>query len=43
MSRNEGLSQTAGDYVIFLDDDIIPTKHLLEAYAGKKGHTYKQP
>lgn len=33
-ARNIGLRQSAGDYVLFLDDDVMPQPHLLEAYAG---------
>ena len=34
-ARNTGLRQSAGDYLVFLDDDTDPDQSLLQAYAGK--------
>ncbi len=31
-SRNVGLSESAADWVVFLDDDVIPNSDLLDAY-----------
>ena len=35
-ARNTGLCQSAGDYLVFLDDDTEPDPDLLQAYAGKQ-------
>jgi glycosyltransferase involved in cell wall biosynthesis len=33
MSRNVGLGETSADWVLLLDDDVIPHDNILEAYA----------
>eukprot|EP00554_Chaetoceros_debilis_P016839 CAMPEP_0194127360 /NCGR_PEP_ID=MMETSP0150-20130528/60480_1 /TAXON_ID=122233 /ORGANISM="Chaetoceros debilis, Strain MM31A-1" /LENGTH=954 /DNA_ID=CAMNT_0038821281 /DNA_START=524 /DNA_END=3385 /DNA_ORIENTATION=+ len=33
-ARNTGYNYSTADWVIFLDDDIVPEPHLLEAYIG---------
>lgn len=33
-SRNVGLSQAFSDQVILLDDDVVPERHILDAYLG---------
>ena len=33
-SRNAGLAESAADWVLFLDDDVVPDAHILEAYAA---------
>jgi glycosyltransferase involved in cell wall biosynthesis len=34
-SRNRGLEESSADWVLFLDDDVIPEKDLLTAYCNK--------
>jgi len=31
-SRNRGIEESTGDYILFLDDDVIPSKDLLHSY-----------
>lgn len=33
-ARNVGFNASTADWVLFLDDDIIPDEHILDAYAG---------
>ena len=33
-ARNVGLNYSTADWVLFLDDDVLPEPHLLDAYAG---------
>lgn len=33
-SRNIGLSQAFSDQVVLLDDDVVPERHILDAYLG---------
>lgn len=33
-SRNIGLSQAFSDQVVLLDDDVVPERHMLDAYLG---------
>jgi glycosyltransferase involved in cell wall biosynthesis len=33
-ARNTGFNYTTADWVLFLDDDVIPDEHILDAYAG---------
>jgi glycosyltransferase involved in cell wall biosynthesis len=33
-SRNTGIASSFGDWVVLLDDDVIPSKNLLDAYLG---------
>lgn len=33
-ARNTGYNYTTADWVLFLDDDVIPDEHILDAYAG---------
>ena len=33
-ARNTGYNYSTADWCIFLDDDIVPSKHLLDAYIG---------
>jgi glycosyltransferase involved in cell wall biosynthesis len=40
-SRNNGLDESAADWILFLDDDVIPDAKLIDAYAKaieKHGH-----
>lgn len=41
-SRNRGLDESAAEYVLFLDDDVVPEANLLEAYE-KYLSFYKTP
>lgn len=31
-TRNHGISESAAEYILFLDDDVIPAKDLLQSY-----------
>lgn len=31
-SRNRGMNAGSGEFVLFLDDDVVPERHLLDAY-----------
>jgi hypothetical protein len=33
-ARNFGFNFSTADWILFLDDDVIPNEHLLDAYAG---------
>lgn len=33
-SRNVGIATSCGDWLVLLDDDVIPDSHLLDAYLG---------
>jgi glycosyltransferase involved in cell wall biosynthesis len=33
-ARNTGFNYSTADWVLFLDDDVIPDEHILDAYAG---------
>ncbi|KAL3909830.1 MAG: hypothetical protein SGILL_007928, partial [Bacillariaceae sp.] len=33
-ARNTGYNYSTADYIIFLDDDVMPDEHLLDAYIG---------
>ena len=34
VARNTGLAQSFGDYVVLLDNDVVPEPGLLDAYIG---------
>jgi GT2 family glycosyltransferase len=38
MSRNIGFEAGSGDYVLFIDDDVIPNHHLIEEYLSVIKH-----
>ena len=33
-ARNTGYNYSTADWILFLDDDVVPEKHLLDAYLG---------
>ncbi|KAL3924944.1 MAG: hypothetical protein SGILL_000734 [Bacillariaceae sp.] len=33
-ARNTGYNYSTADYIIFLDDDVVPDQHILDAYIG---------
>mmetsp|Transcript_15623 Transcript_15623/g.34141 ORF Transcript_15623/g.34141 Transcript_15623/m.34141 type:complete len:1056 (-) Transcript_15623:63-3230(-) len=33
-ARNTGFNYSTADWILFLDDDVVPDKHILDAYAG---------
>lgn len=39
-SRNTGIASSFGDWVVLLDDDVIPSRNLLDAYLGA---THRNP
>lgn len=42
-SRNKGIEESSADYVLFLDDDVIPDLNLLKAYGDALSEVHKSP